>query len=435
MDWTQRWEQHNGELVLGGVEAGKLARTYGTPLYVMDEGRMRSKMQAYRQAMTGSRLEGEVLYASKAFLCQAMVRILAEEGLSLDVVSGGELYTALSAGFDASRIYFHGNNKSEAELAQALDAGVGCIILDNETEASRLIHLLEGTGRRQRVLVRINPGIEAHTHEYISTTRNDSKFGLSMFQPETAQFLRELAHQPSLELEGLHCHIGSQIFEANSFASAAEVMLNYLADLSRAGLSLKVLDLGGGFGVRYVSGDEPLEPEAFLPQLLELIADGLEARGLPPVRILIEPGRSIVAEAGVTLYTVGGTKATYGGTRYVFVDGSMADHIRTALYGASYEAVLAQRVEAPAESVYTVTGKACESGDILILGIPLPQPAAGELLAVFSTGAYHYSMASNYNRLPRPAVVLVHEGKSRLAVRRESYEDLIRNDVEEAYHE
>ncbi len=426
-------ENREGQLYIDGLDAASLVKRYGTPLYVMSETALRQRMGEFRAAMTDPELATEVIYASKAFLCKAMAQLVAEAGLAMDVVSGGELWTALAAGFDPARLYFHGNNKSDRELALAVDHGVGCIILDNGDEARRLVRILEGSNTRQRVMVRVNPGIEAHTHEFISTTKNDSKFGLSIFQADTKALLGELSRQPELILEGLHCHIGSQIFEQDSFAKAADVMLDYVAELAAAGIALTALNLGGGFGVRYVEGDEPVSPGDFLPGMLAHLKAGLAERGLAPLKILIEPGRAIAANAGVTLYTVGGTKQTYGGKNYVFVDGSMADHIRTALYGASYEAALAGRLDEAPDAVWTVTGKACESGDILVRDIPLPQAGSGDILAVFTTGAYHYSMASNYNRLPRPAVVFVRNGQSRLTVRRETYEDLIRNDVEEAY--
>lgn len=432
---TGQQENKNGELFIGGISAKELARRYGTPLYVMDEGYIRSRMREFKEAVKGGPLAAEIIYAGKAFLNKAMAKIVWEEGLSLDVVSGGELYTALTADFDPERIYFHGNNKSLEELELALDNQVGCLIADNETEIARILGLLKDTDRRQRILVRVNPGIEAHTHEYISTTRNDSKFGLSIFDEDTADLLKALSKNPALDLEGLHCHIGSQIFEEESFKAAAEVMVSYIADLKTKGISIRSLNLGGGFGIRYVEGDKPLSPAAFLPDLLDHLAGLFKAKGLAPLKILFEPGRSITANAGTTLYTVGGTKQTFGGKNYVFVDGSMADHPRTALYGAEYEAALAEDLDAPLEEIYTVTGKACESGDILIRTIALPKAKPGDLLAVFATGAYHYSMASNYNRLPRPAVVLVKDGRSRLAVRRETWADLIRNDEEEEYTE
>ncbi|MBR0577124.1 diaminopimelate decarboxylase [Proteiniclasticum sp. BAD-10] len=424
---------HPEELHIGGVSARALAEKYGTPLYVMDEEAIRQRMREFKYAMGKSSLATDVLYASKAFLTLAMVKIIQEEDLSLDVVSGGELYTALAAGFDPSRIYFHGNNKSPEELEYALASGVGTIIVDNEDEVERMESLWTPSNGPQSIILRVNPGIEAHTHEYISTTKNDSKFGLSIFQEETLLLLQRLQEDPRFSLQGIHCHIGSQIFEKSSFFAAAEEMLQYVAKLYSQGVVIRTLNLGGGFGVRYVEGDEPVSPEDFLPELLKIVENRCQELGIPPLKILIEPGRAIVANAGTTLYRVGGTKTTFGGKNYVFVDGSMADHIRTVLYGAEYEAVLAERMTELPEETYTITGKACESGDILVREARLPKPRKGEILAILSTGAYHYSMASNYNRLPKPAVVMVREGKSRLVVKRETYEDLIRQDVEEEY--
>lgn len=425
----------HGRLTIGGVSVDTLKEKYGTPLYIMDEGAIRAKARLFKAAFVHPALASEVIYASKAFLTKAMAKLIAEEGLSLDVVSGGELYTALQAGFPASRIYFHGNNKSEEELKEALTAGVGTIVIDNETELTRLLGLLETdpVPGGQAVLLRVNPGIEAHTHEYISTTKNDSKFGLSIFEEATRALIRTLASRPELSFRGLHCHIGSQVFEEASYQKEAEAMLGYVSSLAEEGIRLPVLNLGGGFGVGYVEADRPLDLADFLPHFLEFIYQTALKFDLLPLKILIEPGRSLVANAGITLYEVGGTKATPGGREYVFVDGSMADHIRTALYGASYTAVLANRMDEAPDHCYTVTGKACESGDILVREAKLPVPESGDLLAILCTGAYHYSMASNYNRLTKPAVVFVQDGKDRLVVKRETYQDLIRNDQEEEY--
>ena len=425
----------HGILTIGGVRADILKEKYGTPLYIMDEGAIRAKARLFKAAFVHPELTSEVIYASKAFLTKAMAKLIAEEGLSLDVVSGGELFTALQAGFPAERIYFHGNNKSDKELKEAVTAGVGTIVIDNETELQRLLRLLQNdpNSNAQAVMLRVNPGIEAHTHEYISTTKNDSKFGLSIFEEATRQLIRTMANQPELSLKGLHCHIGSQVFEENSYKKEAEVMLNYVKSLAEEGIPMPVLNLGGGFGVSYVEADRPLDLATFLPGFLEFIYQEALKLDLLPLKILIEPGRSLVANAGITLYEVGGTKATMSGRNYVFVDGSMADHIRTALYGATYEAVLANRMNETPDHCYTVTGKACESGDILVREAKLPVPEIGDLLAILCTGAYHYSMASNYNRLTKPAVVFVQNGQARLVVERESYQDLIRNDREEEY--
>ena len=349
------------------------------------------------------------------------------------MVSGGELFTALSSGFPAEKIFFHGNNKSLEELEYAVKSGVGTIILDNEDEVERLRGILEENAKHQKVMLRVNPGIEAHTHEYISTTKNDSKFGLSIFREDTVDLIKALDAEHAFDFQGIHCHIGSQIFEEESYFKAVEEMLGYVASLKEKGIGIRALNLGGGFGVSYEEKDAPMAYRSFLKNLLEHASKIAEAMDLLPLKMLIEPGRAIVANAGTTLYEVGGTKTTYGGKKYVFVDGSMADHIRTVLYDAAYTACLADRMEDPLDEVYTVTGKACESGDILVREAHLPIPEKGNLLAVLSTGAYHYSMASNYNRLRKPPVIFVRDGKSKVVVARETYEDLVRNDWMEEY--
>lgn len=423
----------NNELHIGGVSTRELASTYGTPLYIMDEEEIRSRARLFGENFTHEKIETEVIYASKAFMTKAMAKLIGEEGLSLDVVSGGELFTALSAGFPAEKIFFHGNNKSLEELSYAVKSGVGTIILDNEDEAERLSGILEENAKHQKVMLRVNPGIEAHTHEYISTTKNDSKFGLSIFSEDTRDLIRSLDGDPLFDFQGIHCHIGSQIFEEESYFKAVEEMLGYVASLKEKGIRIRALNLGGGFGVSYEEKDTPMVYRSFLKNLLDHAAGIAETMDLLPLKMLIEPGRAIVANAGTTLYEVGGTKTTYGGKKYVFVDGSMADHIRTVLYDATYTACLADRMEDPLKEVYTLTGKACESGDILVREAHLPIPDKGNLLAVLSTGAYHYSMASNYNRLRKPPVIFVRDGKSKVVVARETYEDLVRNDRMEEY--
>jgi diaminopimelate decarboxylase len=415
----------NGNLMIGTFTSKQLADRFGTPLYVIDEKHVRNQARLFKNSFTHPTLKSEVIYASKAFLTLAMCKLIQEEGLSLDVVSGGELYTAHVAGFDMKRVYFHGNNKSAEELKMAVDFGVGTIVLDNESELNLLLPLLKST---QTVLLRVNPGIEAHTHEYIATTKNDSKFGLSTADPATLVLIERLNQEPLIEFAGLHAHIGSQIFEAESFVKEAETLLKYIRNHH---LNVAELNLGGGFGVAYTSADQPLSLAEFLNGLLDHIAKTLSELGLPSMKIMIEPGRSIVANAGTTLYTIGSTKTTINGKNYVFVDGSMADHIRTVLYDAQYTALIANRADEPCDTHYTVTGKACESGDIIIKDAYLPVCNQGDILAVLSTGAYHYTMSSNYNRLPRPAVVFVYDEQARIVVKRETYQDLIRNDIGE----
>lgn len=420
----------NNELIIGGVLATDLAKRFGTPLYVMDESKIRAAARRFKKCFSFEGLETEVIYASKAFLNKAMAQLVHEEGLSLDVVSGGELYTAHKAKFPMERVYFHGNNKSDEELIMAMELGVGTIVLDHPEEGERLIGLLKERGQRQGVMVRVNPGVEAHTHEYIQTTLNNSKFGVSLYSAETMEWLKSLKDESHIELKGLHAHIGSQIFDGESFIKSTDLLIDYLVKARDEGILLSGLNMGGGFGVWYTKEDRPIELEPFFEKWLNHIKNRLMDHHLQKTKLMIEPGRAIVAEAGTTLYTVGGTKETYGGKKFVFVDGSMADHIRTALYGAKYTAVLASSLcDGPMEA-YTVSGKACESGDVIVHFAYLPRPQRGDVLAVLSTGAYHYSMSSNYNRLPRPAVVFASSGKAKVVVKRETYADIIRNDEE-----
>jgi len=420
---------NNNHLLIGGVDALELVSKYQTPLYVMDEEKIRKQCQTFTSSFKHALVDTEVIYASKAFLNIAMCELIQQEGLSLDVVSGGEMFTAITAGFPASKIFFHGNNKSIDEIKLALDHHIGTIVLDNEDELKRLSSLVTKE-YKVRVMLRINPGIDAHTHEYIRTTKNDSKFGVSIFDPKTLFLIQSIHNNPSLEFVGFHSHIGSQIFEENSFKELATTNLKYIQHVKKQlGIEVKELNLGGGFGAHYTKEDKPFSLESFLPQLLEtihLISNELEIK---TPKVLIEPGRAIVAEAGYTLYTISGTKETFGGKNFVFTDGSMADHLRTALYQAKYHASLANRMYDQVEKNYTVTGKACESGDIIIKDVMLPVPKENDILVVYSTGAYHYSMSSNYNRLLKPAVVFAANGKSRLVVKKETYEDLIRNDL------
>lgn len=416
------------ELVIGGVNASTLKETYDTPLYVMDEGLIRSTCQSFINEFKHPQVETEVIYASKAFLNKAMVRLIHEEGLSLDVVSGGELYTAYKANYPMGKVYFHGNNKSIVELELAIRLNVGTIVVDNANEFKRIESLVSQNS--VNVLLRINPGIEAHTHEFIATTKNDSKFGVSIFDESTLSLIKTMHESKKVNFLGFHSHIGSQIFEEKSFFEHVKAVLNFVKHLKATSqIPVKTINLGGGFGVKYVDEDHPIVDATFLSRLAAYVGSLSQELDVQTPKVCIEPGRAIVANAGVTLYTVGSTKKTYGGKHYVFVDGSMADHIRTALYDASYKAVLATRLDEPHDQVFTITGKACESGDIIVKNAHLPMPRPNDLLAVLSTGAYHYSMASNYNRLLKPAVVFCHNGESRLVVQRETYDDLLRNDL------
>ena len=413
-------------LMIGDFSARSLIQRFGSPLYVMDEALIRSKMRLYKNSFTHSDFTTTITYAGKAFLTKAMVQITHQEGLSLDVVSLGELMTALSVNFPVERVVMHGNNKSVEELQAVIDANIGLLVLDNPDELQRLLRLQPQ--HRIPVLLRVNPGIEAHTHDYIKTATPDSKFGMSLCDPATFTFLRELADHPLIDLQGLHCHIGSQIQSLDAYLETVDVLLDTLQTLSLSGLNLHTLNLGGGFGARYLDSDPVLDLPVLLKQLAEAIATGCRQRQLTLKRVILEPGRSIVAEAGTTLYTVGSIKTTITGKTYVMVDGSMADHLRTALYQAQYSALAAEKLGEPHDQLVTIAGKACESGDILIHQAKLPALSEGDLIAVKSTGAFHYSMASNYNRLLKPAGVMVNGSKARVIVIRETIKDLLRND-------
>lgn len=419
-----------GHLVIGGCDAVDLAREFGTPLCVIDEAEVRRTCREYRREFCERYGHAEVIYAAKAFMTMAMCRLVEEEGLGLDVVSGGELITALRAGFPMERVFFHGNNKSPDELILALEAGVGRIVVDNFYELGMVGRLARERGRKTKILLRIAPGIEAHTHEYIRTGQIDSKFGFTLSNGDALRAVQQALGYPGVELKGIHCHIGSQIFEMESYAHAARVMMEFLAEVFvRYGYYLEELDLGGGFGIYYADGDRPATIEKYARAVMGTVKSSAQAFELPAPKVIVEPGRSIVGPAGTTLYTVGSTKDIPGIRKYVSVDGGMADNIRPALYGAKYEAMVANKAGLEPEEVVTVTGKCCESGDVLIWDIKLPAIEPGDILAVFCTGAYGYTMASNYNRLARPAVVLVCDGQADLIVRRETYEDLLRYDL------
>lgn len=419
-----------GHLFIGGCNTLDLAKQFGTPLYVFDEELIRQNCRLFKTSFEKSGMDTEVIYASKAFLNMAICKIIMEEGLSLDVVSGGELFTALKAGFPAHKIYFHGNNKTEAELKMAIETGVGRIVADNLHELELLEELCQQADKSIDILFRVNPGIEAHTHAYIQTSKNDSKFGISIFSDSIADIVEGINKSKHINFKGLHCHIGSQIFQEESFYSAAGVMLEFIEQLKKDyDLTIEELNLGGGFGVYYSQEDSPIDLQSCLKNMLGLIRDQASQLNIKLPKLMIEPGRAIVANAGTTLYEVGAVKETHGGRNYIFVDGGMTDNPRTALYDAKYDALIANKAASTNTELYTIAGKCCESGDIIIRDIELPTAQKGDLVAVLSTGAYNYSMSSNYNRIPRPAVVFVKDGHATLAVKRETYEDILRNDI------
>lgn len=424
----------NGHLEIGGCDAVELAKKFGTPLYVMDEKYIRDMCRVYRDTIEkkyGG--NGLVLYASKAFSCMAVYKIAQQENIGVDVVSGGELYTAVKAGFPADKIYMHGNNKLRSELEYALECGVGTIVVDAYSELDMLDGLAGKCGKKQDILLRVNPGVEAHTHHFIQTAKTDSKFGFSL-SDGTAEKITEYAlGKKNLRLRGYHCHIGSQIFEKQSFRLAADKMMAFMSGMKQKfGFVADKLNLGGGYGIWYTDEDAKISSAQYA-LYLDAVVDEIKAKAkeysLGEPYLLIEPGRSIVGEAGVTLYTVGAIKEIPGVKKYVAVDGGMFENPRYALYQAKYTAVLANRMNDKADDVVTVAGKCCESGDIVCANVPLPKAKTGDILAVLSTGAYNYSMASNYNRNPIPPVVLVNEGHADYIVKPQTFEDIVRNDV------
>ncbi|TCP31720.1 diaminopimelate decarboxylase [Scopulibacillus darangshiensis] len=420
-----------GHLTIGGVDTVDLAKKYGTPLFVYDTALIREKAEAFKKAFeTYPHIKWQVAYASKAFSSVAMVQLIHQLDLSLDVVSGGELFTAVKAGFPAERIHFHGNNKTEEELIFALDEQIGMIIVDNFYEIQLLEKLCMERGRTIDILLRLTPGIEAHTHDYIMTGQEDSKFGFNLGDHSIDEAIQLTSASNYLKLNGLHCHIGSQIFETDGFELAIKRIYQYIENWSeKYDFEPRVLNVGGGFGIKYSKDDQPIPLKRYIDVIVNTITNESEAKGCAIPEIWVEPGRAIVGEAGTTLYSIGAYKDIPNVKKYLAVDGGMTDNLRPSLYQAKYDAVVANRANEELEETVTVAGKCCESGDILIQDAQLSKSVSGDILAVFCTGAYGYSMANHYNRLPKPAVVFVEEGDAQLTMRRETYEDLVRQDI------
>jgi diaminopimelate decarboxylase len=405
----------------------ELAAEHGTPLVVYDEGALRAAARRYREAFAAHDPDVEVIYASKAYSGLAILRLAVEEGLSVDVASGGELYVALRAGFPPERIYLHGNNKDAREVAEALEAGVGTIILDNLDEIPVIDREAVARGRRQRVLVRVTPGVKPSTHSFIATGQLDSKFGFSIEGGAAAAAVEAARGAQALDLVGLHCHIGSQLFDLGGYQAAASIVADFAASLNGGGLG--VMNMGGGLGIAYTRADRPAAIEDYAEAVVEAVRGEWGRVGLPQPRIMVEPGRSIVGRAGVTLYRVGATKVVPGVRTYASVDGGMSDLLRPMLYGAVYEPVLANRVDAEPTETLRLVGKHCESGDVLVSEASLPPVGPGDLVCLPATGAYGIAMASNYNGVTRPAVAFVDGGRARIVTRRETYADLVARDV------
>ena len=419
-----------GNLSIGGVDTAELVKEFKTPLYVMDQELIETTIHKMKEAFQSNRFDTQIAYAGKAFLSMGMLKLVDAKELDLDVVSGGELYTAYKAGFPMDRVHLHGNNKTMEELEMAIEFGIKEIVIDNEDEIDKIERICREKGKKQAVLVRIDPGIEAHTHHYIKTSGLTSKFGISLFQDNLFDIIKRLNDSEWIEFKGFHTHIGSQIFQSAFFIFALDEIFKYLDKLKKElGIVVHTVNMGGGFGVYYKEGDDPKPIEEVLSEIITY-TEAMEIKyQIGFKELCIEPGRSIVGNAGTTLYEVGGIKETVGGKTYVFIDGGMSDNIRTALYQAEYEAGVVNKLNDTDLREITLAGKLCESGDIIIEKGKLPKATEiGDIVAVTTTGAYCYTMSSNYNRMMRPAVVFVKDGKAKVAVKRETLDDLIRND-------
>lgn len=418
------------DLYIGGINTVELTKSYGTPLYVIDEELIRDNCRRYMKAFKVLERGNKVAYAGKAFLTIAMCQIINEEGLNLDVVSGGELYTAYKSGFDMSRVYFHGNNKTWEEMSMGISLEIGRFVVDNLDELEILNNMALSHGRIQDILLRITPGIEAHTHSYIKTGQIDSKFGFSMLDDGILKVMKRVKAMKGLNLVGLHCHIGSQIFDTEPYEGAIDVMSSIMKEIKEElDFNIEEINLGGGFGIYYKEGDSPKPIEDFCEIILNRMDNRCLELGIKTPTLIIEPGRSIAGNAGTTLYTVGTIKNIPNVRKYVSVDGGMTDNIRPSLYSAEYECILANKAKQTLDDQVTISGKCCESGDLLLSDVKIPSANQGDILAVFSTGAYCYSMSSNYNKIPKAPVVLVSNKKSRLICKRETYEDIIKNEL------
>ena len=421
----------NGHLYFGGQDTVELAAKHGTPLYVMDEVRVRENMRMYLRAFAEHFGEGsKPLYASKANCFKRMYEIAKEEGMGIDVVSSGEVYTAMKAGFPLCEAYFHSNNKTDWDIAFAMDQGIGYFVVDNREELDAIDRIAGEKGKKQPILLRLTPGIDPHTYEAIATGKVDSKFGTAIETGQALEMVRYTLNLSHIDLKGFHCHVGSQVFGEDIYERAADIMLTFMAQCRDTfGVTLEKLDMGGGYGVRYVESDGFVDIPAAIGRVAAHMKKTCAQLGMELPKISMEPGRSIAADAGLTLYSVGTIKKITGYKNYVSVDGGMTDNPRFALYGSKYTVYLASRPNDPKDLTADVVGRCCESGDVVQPNVSMPEPKRGEILAVCTTGAYNYSMASNYNRVNRPAVVMVTPETDYVAVKRESLEDLVRNDV------
>ena len=420
-----------GHLTIGGCDTIELAKRYGTPLYVLDENTIRNTCRSYVESFKNYYDgNGMPLYASKALSCKEICRIINQENLGLDVVSGGEIYTALQADYPMEKVHFHGNNKTPDEIRFALDSKIGKFVVDNLYELNLLNDIASEKNVVANISFRIKPGVDAHTHDFIRTGQIDSKFGFALETGEAFNAVKEAIKLDNVKLTELHCHIGSQIFDIDPFVAAAEIMIDFIAKIkNELGVVISELNLGGGFGIKYTDKDEPVPYENYMEKVSVAVKSKCKEYGIAIPYIFIEPGRSIVGEAGITLYTAGGKKEIPDIRTYVSIDGGMTDNIRYALYQSDYTVVNASKSNKAPDEEVTIAGKCCESGDLIQENIKVANLEVGDIVAVLSTGAYNYSMSSNYNRIPRPAMVMVNNGESRLIIKRESYEDIVKNDL------
>ena len=421
----------NSILEIGGVSVKELKKNYGTPLYIYDLKLIEDKIMEIKDNFKSNLFESKIVYASKAYLSKGMIQIINKFKLHIDAVSGGELYTILSSNFPPERIHMHGNNKTVEEIDMCVKNEIGSIILDNRFEIEKVVNSCKKFNKRMNVMLRLNIGIDAHTHEYIKTSKHSSKFGESIFDKEINNIIKEIVEKKELNFLGFHCHIGSQIFDEIAFCEGVKVMVNFTKEISeKLSIEIPEINIGGGFGVRYTDEDTDIDLGIIMRKIIECLEKNLKEKKLKVESVSIEPGRSIIAQAGSTLYTVGGEKKTFGGEKYIFIDGGMTDNIRPALYQAKYECLVANKIGEKNQEIVTLAGKCCESGDIIAKNIKLESCAEGDLILVSCTGAYGYSMSSNYNKMLRPAVVFVKNGKSYLITKRENYDNLIENDLE-----
>ena len=421
----------NGHLLFAGADTVALAEKYGTPVFLLDDARVRTRVREYKEAMARNFRKGSIpLFASKSLSFKEIYRMMAEEGIGTDIVSSGELFTAVCAGFPMERAFFHGNNKTDFDISYAIEHRIGYFIVDSIEELTLIDEYAEKAGIRQKILLRLTPGIDPHTHQKISTGGVDSKFGSAIETGLAKRMTKAALSKQSVELCGFHCHIGSQIFEIEPYITAADIMLSFIADMREEfGFTAKILNLGGGFGVRYVESDPEINITANIDAIGAHVRALCAQKEIPLPTIYMEPGRSIVADAGMTLYTVGSVKEIEGFKNYVSIDGGMTDNPRYTLYQSAYTIRIANRADETADFCCTVGGRCCESGDLIQENVMLPKPKRGDILAVLVTGAYNYSMASNYNRVTKPPVVVLRNGEEILAVRRERFEDLVACDI------